>query len=957
MAKVYIENIPSSSYLRTVWDGTGGTNYVINDRVSLSDSTFVRFGGTVDDSKNRIYVCVNNNNSTDYPFNSNDWVLAGSSEEYPCYAVDGSINTNNLNNEVYLEFEADRYKGYGSNRFTWRQATADGTENGELIFGDGEYHDNGKGFSINLLSFTAKNPGKVTISTVGNYQFIFQGNNSTPVIPGLSRDVARMTGVKFLVSGSKNLISANQIIGFYSCVITDTGAGGGQYNRSSFTLGDNGQFLELKHTLLDLRNTTVNLIGNSAALHNGKKAVWENCTFYTSAGTTANQTPLFYGGTNNIIVKKCIFAFTTTQYTTNNWTLGLAPGSSENLIHCYDQSVAQPAGETAAILKDPLFIDRQNSNFELRPSSSCIESNNIQLNEKDKLEAEYPQGVWFDSNASAGGNGSWASPYNDYDDIIDLATGDQLAILVKKGIHPLKQGFKLLSPGNARWNSDLPKKFTDGIIFAGLGDESIFSTDTLGSRPFGGLLNQANSLKPNSYDTPFTFKDLKISISGSSTITKGLIQVSNLTLKKVLIQHTSPGSISSSLFESYTFTTDPNLTLNIDSCQISASLQGSTLLFGSIYKKHIINSTFVDLDSKPTGETTPATYSSSGQNKNSHIENCIFYTKSTVSSGAITPGFNDSSWTLKNVNFYSEHYDWSSILTNNAIKENVQVNPPGFISPEPSSLDLRLRPDSLLIGGVDRKAYKSNAVWIQTGSGTGTGTESDPFYFDQFSDAVLEAVNNTSFELVLKDGTYIFSTAGAELADSNLSLVTLIAENKHDAIITDNGAAISISGLPSNQALNIKNIKLISDAQFVSNTAIDLNANSCLFVIQDSMNFPNVNIDQSILEVKLGFNTSQINSSNGAITNCVFIDKNPGATITNKVNVAGSINFKNCIFWSEVARSVDPANGTFKSCASYNYTVAVNATDIIHDGDPGFINLNNSNYNLRPNSALIGKGK
>ncbi len=678
-------------------------------------------------------------------------------------------------------------------------------------------------------------------------------------------------------------------------------------------------------------------------------------TYFVTGLNGAGVTNIDFYGAGPTVAKNCIFM----SDDTSNTVITSAENTAASSTNCcfFQFGSGNTSGGTNNKFGDPLFVDLANGDFRLRPSSPCIQLNNTQLNEKDKLEAEYPQGVWFDSNASAGGNGSWASPYNDYDDIIDLATGDQLAILVKKGIHPLKEGFKLLSPGNARWNSDLPKKFTDGIIFAGLGDESIFSTDTLIARPFGGLLDQANSLKPNIYDTPFTFKDLKISISGSSTITRGLIQVSNLTLKKVLIQHTSPGSISSSLFESYTFTTDPNLTLNIDSCQISASLQGSTLLFGSIYKKHIINSTFVDLDSKPTGETTPATYSSSSQFKDSHIENCIFYTKSTVSSGTITPGFNDSSWSLKNVNFYSEHYDWSSILTNNAIKENVQVNPPGFISPDPSLLDLRLRPDSLLIGGVDRKAYKSNAVWIQTGSGTGTGTESDPFYFDQFSDAVLEAVNNTSFQLVLKDGTYIFSTAGAELADSNLSLVTLIAENKHDAIITDNGAAISISGLPSNQALNIKNIKLISDAQFVSNTAIELNANSCLFVIQDSMNFPNVNIDQSILEIKLGFNTSQINSSNGAITNCVFIDKNPGATTTNKVNVAGSIDFKNCIFWSQAARSVDPANGTFKSCASYNYTVTVNATDIIYDGDPGFIDINNSNYNLRPNSPLIGKGK
>jgi hypothetical protein len=111
MAKVYIETIPSSSYSKTTWSDSGAITYFPGDRVSLSDSLFVQGGGTIDNSHNRIYVCIRENDSQTYPFQEAiNWVLAGSSEEYPCYAVDGSLcNTNN--NEVYLEYEANRYKG------------------------------------------------------------------------------------------------------------------------------------------------------------------------------------------------------------------------------------------------------------------------------------------------------------------------------------------------------------------------------------------------------------------------------------------------------------------------------------------------------------------------------------------------------------------------------------------------------------------------------------------------------------------------------------------------------------------------------------------------------------------------------------------------------------------------------------------------------------------------------
>ena len=67
MAKVYIETIPSNLYSITTWSDSGTTTYAPGDRVSLSDSVFVGGGGAIDNSHNRIYVCVNGNNSTTYP--------------------------------------------------------------------------------------------------------------------------------------------------------------------------------------------------------------------------------------------------------------------------------------------------------------------------------------------------------------------------------------------------------------------------------------------------------------------------------------------------------------------------------------------------------------------------------------------------------------------------------------------------------------------------------------------------------------------------------------------------------------------------------------------------------------------------------------------------------------------------------------------------------------------------
>ena len=77
---VYIE--VTSNYSRSDWDNSGTITHDPGDRVAYFDG-----------SRNRIFVCINSNNSTTEPQNNpTDWAPAGS-EEYPFLLID---STNNL---------------------------------------------------------------------------------------------------------------------------------------------------------------------------------------------------------------------------------------------------------------------------------------------------------------------------------------------------------------------------------------------------------------------------------------------------------------------------------------------------------------------------------------------------------------------------------------------------------------------------------------------------------------------------------------------------------------------------------------------------------------------------------------------------------------------------------------------------------------------------------------------
>lgn len=346
-------------------------------------------------------------------------------------------------------------------------------------------------------------------------------------------------------------------------------------------------------------------------------------------------------------------------------------------------------------------------------------------------------------------------------------------------------------------------------------------------------------------------------------------------------------------------------------------------------------------------------------------ENCIFW--NIPSNPSTLPPFLNGSTT----NCISFNYAAQTGCT--------QGNP---LLVDPDNGNYQLRPSSIAIQG-GRSKFPSDVIWVSEGTGIGTGTEADPFQFSEFRsvsqngfrDAVNAAVNNGSFKVVFKNGSYRFTKAAEQLGTPNLGLVTLIAENKHGATISGE-REIHIGSLTS-QTLKLKDFKMtISSSEHFIHTSFvskpfHINFQGCYINFATYMAFPagsSVVARNSIFEKALGSNNyfySGVNSTS-SFTNCLLVDRNLNNTSQWNANIStGSSIFRSCIFRSEnggnTASPVVSASELI-NCASYNYDVsAYSESEIILDGDPMMINFDSlshadSNYQLRPTSPLIGKG-
>lgn len=978
MAKVYIETFPASLYSRTLWDSTGGTNYVIGDRVSLDSNIFSYNSGAVDNSHDRVYVCISDNNSTSYPFDEpTNWVIAGSSVEYPMYAVGGQLSINNMDNEVYLEHQADRYKGNGSNRFTWNQATAQGTEHGELIFGDGEYSCVGAAFTIDKLSFTAKNSGKVSISTDGfGAGAIFQGKPAATQAAIDAIEVSMITGITFIVSGTRSLHGNNLALGLHSCVIKDTNASA--YTPGQFRVGNSNCYIDVQNTSFNLPNTTLKLIGFQPVSHRDKKCKIVGSTFYM--GNYSDQyAPINYGASPDVEISKCIFAFLTTDHSdSSNFRLGAAnPDSKDNVIFCYDNNVVPPTEEENCLVLDPLFISRETGDFRLRPSSPLIggfKSSNT--NEIYVTPAEAAGPVSFDTPADNASFYTFSS-YAGSSFLTGMRTSQNGEIYECLNNDPY-DSTKDLSSDTTNWRLvqgtiDDPYKTSD------FGDSTI--NDKLTSDHELILLDGDYNYFPLTSDSSYpTTSPVLRALNTHKAIIYGSVRPAGFITKDLVFQNSlvKNGFVDYPLNGRVGFHVEnciihsegvwwPPLNTVVKSCLIFSNLSNSQGMFYASFGQandplatdkaitFLSNTVIFTGSLDQAGDGVLSSLINQG-NVNATFKKNIFYVKSSFDPG---PSTNFSYGSFNNSQLISEDnivFDENGILVDTITKGMTYIDPKLVDTSSNEYGSYRLRPDSPCIGGLSNIRFAADTVWVRPGSGTGTGTEDDPFYWSQYSDAFLAAVQSTSKQIVFKDGEYEWTSA--ILQDDNVgNSITMVAENMHKAIFTDGGSRIYSSG--KNPTLRFKGIQLEARDHFTWQKECHYVLDSCHFIFVKYTSALSIHARGCIFEVAPGANMYTWSHSGPAdIQNCIFADHNDRQSSSGYLTRIESGTIKNCIFYSKYAidRCIDNIqNTTLINCATQNITNPENGVEFT--GNLQFIDIENKNYNLRPLSPLIGKGK
>lgn len=99
-----------------------------------------------------------------------------------------------------------------------------------------------------------------------------------------------------------------------------------------------------------------------------------NCTLYSGAGSNA-AIIADTGGVMTITLTNCIF-FNATGSNPQFDTIGNSDTilGSNNLVRGYSNIPTSLSSQTGYLTSDPLFVDAGNSNFNLRPTSPCIDA-------------------------------------------------------------------------------------------------------------------------------------------------------------------------------------------------------------------------------------------------------------------------------------------------------------------------------------------------------------------------------------------------------------------------------------------------------------------------------------------------------------------------------------------------------------------------------------------------------
>ena len=499
MKTVYVEI--TDNYSRTVWDNTGATNYVAGDRIEYNDG-----------SRNRIFVCINNNNSTTEPQNNpTDWAPAGS-KEYPFLLIDSTNNPSVITNSEWIvhgtasstvNFLVEEIGTWTPDNPVGGGATyqADGA-GGTIILGDGRYTWDYTTYAMwwpNNCTIQAKNRHKAYI--IANCQY-WAGNNVTwkDVVLYGSRHANVIPGTYGAYKHSLDSCLSTQETPWGTLAPTKQDPSSTLWTRTVAGFWNGGY---IRNCTFDYQYKGPSYLFN---LSGGAGAVFENNTFYIRVKNS--QYNLLYN-VGSVVLKNNIFYIKYLQdgHPSQGLTrLGTATQGTNSFYLENDSDVGGTINNnlSGSTTIDPKFIDADNSNFSLRPSSPLIGG----LKEQNELLQKYPNGLWVDHNHSPtqasynytldsgdGNNYTFSGDATGTDPVLSANIQDTLTFTNNTGGHPLaiynSQGVEVASEsgGTTTFTPKYPDTYYYQCTVSGhenMRGDIVISMGTLGteSNPF-----------------------------------------------------------------------------------------------------------------------------------------------------------------------------------------------------------------------------------------------------------------------------------------------------------------------------------------------------------------------------------------------------------------------------------------------------------------------------------------